>query len=103
MHRMPVLAPTAPRRVPLILDLPMRTRVSTGTSTVSRPCCIALTCISTVQPKRVSAIFRAAKALKRMARYGPRSVTRCPHRRRIKAQMIRLPSAGAADVQVAIG
>ena len=45
MHSMPVLALTAPRRVPLILDLPMRTRVSTGTSTITRPCCIALTCI----------------------------------------------------------
>ena len=35
MHSMPVLAPTAPRRVPLILDLPMRTRVSTGTQVVA--------------------------------------------------------------------
>ena len=38
MHKMPVLALTAPRRVPLILDLPMRTRVSTGTSAIARPC-----------------------------------------------------------------
>ena len=66
MHRMPVQAPTAPDRVPLILDWPMRTRVSTGTSAIAIPCWMALTCISTVQPKRVSAMVRRASDPARM-------------------------------------
>ena len=56
-------------------------------------CCIAATCISTVQPKRLSDMCNFCSASLLIALKGPRSVVRTFQNRRIKAVARRFPNA----------